>query len=73
MTKADDMSKRLFKPIRAGWKAPLRRAMALLCLASGLVMAPALAQETVCARVKIEIKQELTLEPVVVAGHSVHW
>lgn len=62
MTKADDMSKRLFKPIRAGWKAPLCQAMALLCLASGLVMAPALAQETVCARVKIEIKQELTLE-----------
>ena len=62
MTKADEMSKRLLKPILAGWKAPLRHAMALLCLASGLVMAPALAQETVCARVKIEIKQELTLE-----------
>lgn len=62
MTKADDMSKRLFKPIRAGWKAPLCQAMALLCLAGGLAVVPALAQETVCARVKIEIKQELTLE-----------
>ena len=44
--------------------------MVLTCLAA---VAPAAAQETVCARVKIEIKQELTLEPVVVAGHSVHW
>ena len=31
-------------------------------LVAVLVSAPALAQESVCARVKIEIKQELTLE-----------
>ena len=50
-----------------GWRVG---AVVLTCLAA---VAPAAAQETVCARVKIEIKQELTLEPVVVAGHSVHW
>lgn len=33
-----------------------------LFVALGLVFAPAQAQETICARVKIEIKQELTLE-----------
>lgn len=37
-----------------------RAAVAVMAL--GLVALPALAQETVCARVKIEIKQELTLE-----------
>lgn len=40
--------------------ARARAAVAVMAL--GLVALPALAQETVCARVKIEIKQELTLE-----------
>lgn len=41
------------------WKGWRVGALVLTCLA---VVAPAAAQETVCARVKIEIKQELTLE-----------
>lgn len=45
-----------------GARAPLRRVLQAAGLALGLVALPALAQETVCARVKIEIKQELTLE-----------
>lgn len=40
--------------------ARARAAVAVMLL--GLTALPALAQETVCARVKIEIKQELTLE-----------
>ena len=41
------------------WKGWRVGALVLTCLA---VVAPVAAQETVCARVKIEIKQELTLE-----------
>jgi len=37
-------------------------ARSLLLAALAATALPALAQETVCARVKIEIKQELTLE-----------
>lgn len=46
-------------------KANMKRCLAVaraLVLAAAVVCLPALAQETVCARVKIEIKQELTLE-----------
>ena len=42
--------------------ALLGRAWGVLALALLLFAAPSWAQETVCARVKIEIKQELTLE-----------
>ena len=51
------------------WKGCRVGALVLTCLA---VVAPAAAQETVCARVKIEIKQELVLEPVADTGHPVH-
>lgn len=46
-------------------KANMKRCLAVaraLVLTAAAVCLPALAQETVCARVKIEIKQELTLE-----------
>lgn len=51
------------------WKEWRVGALVLACFA---VVAPAVAQETVCARVKIEIKQELTLERVAVKGNPAH-
>lgn len=45
--------------INTTWKSGL---CALALWASALACGPAVAQESVCARVKIEIKQELTLE-----------
>lgn len=57
------------------WKGWRVGALVLTCLA---VVAPAAAQETVCARVKIEIeieieiKQELTFERVAVKGNPAH-
>lgn len=51
------------------WKEWRVGALVLTCFA---VVAPAVAQETVCARVKIEIKQELTLESVAVTGNPAH-
>lgn len=51
------------------WKGWRVGALVLTCLA---VVVPAAAQETVCARVKIEIKQELTLESVAVTGNPAH-
>lgn len=52
------------------WKEWRVGALALTCLA---VVAPTAAQETVCARVKIEIKQEWARDPVAATGHPVHW
>lgn len=50
---------------RANWHQPLRRVFTksvALAIGLGWLAMPAMAQETECARVKIEIKQELTLE-----------
>ncbi len=47
--------------VRAYWCRTIGGMLWMLSLLCSLV-SPALAQETVCARVKIEIKQELTLE-----------
>ena len=50
--------------VRSDWGRTAQRAWRALAAVAvlGLVAQPALAQETVCARVKIEIKQELTQE-----------
>ncbi|WKB55278.1 hypothetical protein [Eleftheria terrae] len=48
--------------LRAGWHGWARAAAASLLWLGLAAAAPVQAQETVCARVKIEIKQELTLE-----------
>ncbi len=47
---------------RHGWHRAWAWSWGVLSLLTLLSTSPAWAQETVCARVKIEIKQELTLE-----------
>jgi hypothetical protein len=47
---------------RHGWHRAWAWSWGVLSLITLLSTSPAWAQETVCARVKIEIKQELTLE-----------
>lgn len=52
------------------WKGWRFGALVPTCRA---VDAPAAAQETVCARVKVKLKPEWARDPVAVTGHPVHW
>src|SRR2546430_2787136 len=55
-------SENIVNTIGNGWQTRAGRILAWVGMAATLAMHSAQAQDTVCARVKIEIKQELTLE-----------